>query len=624
MKPNKNRRKERRESKRSDAPAIAERSQGFFEKPYFPAASILILVFIAFIPTLNNDFIPSWDDHIYVTDNLMIRHLDFASIKGFFSTAINGTYVPLTLLSFAIEYRFFGLDPLPYHVTNLLLHLACTLLVFRLFRLLKVDPVYAAVGALFFGIHPMHVESVAWITERKDLLYGIFYLASLVAYINHINNPRSRWKWISLSLFFFCLSLFSKIQAVTLPLSLFLIDYLLLRAFGLKSRASENETNSGYSSPEPFPVRKEAARGIGTLKIILEKVPYLALSLIFGIYGLLVLGKLGALQFNDGATLWQRMFMGMFALANYILKFVAPFRLSALYPLPGSSTMSSLMLYGLSPAILILAVYLVCRFARNTRAVIFGSLFFLVNVMFLLQVVRVGSAFAADRFTYIPYIGLIFIVIWALKEIDKRKESARRPVAVIVSLFIIVFLAMTWDRCETWKNDETLWTDVIEKHPSASPMPYNNRATWFNARKQWDNSISDCSKAIAIAPRESIAYSNRGLAYMSLGDFKKAIADLSFAVQIRPDFANAWANRGIAFLNTQAWDRAVADLTKALELNPRDADSYVNRGIAFDNQGEYEKAISDYSAAISIDPNLQLAYANRQAAFQKLQRGLGR
>ena len=155
----------------------------FTEDPRFLGAIIIILTCIAFFPSLKNNFISTWDDNVYVTENPIIRHLDLQSVKQIFTRQVNGTYVPLPLLSYAIEYRFFGSNPLPFHITNLVFHLLSVLLVFQLFRLLKINILFAAAGALLFGIHPMRVESVAWIAERKDIFYSFFYLAALVTHV---------------------------------------------------------------------------------------------------------------------------------------------------------------------------------------------------------------------------------------------------------------------------------------------------------------------------------------------------------------------------------------------------------------------------------------------------------
>ena len=187
--------------KRKDA------KEGFFKKPLNLTIIILGITFIVFFPSLKNDFMPTWDDEKYVTNNPVIRDLNFTNIRQIFTKPVNGTYVPLPLLTFAFEFNLFGNNPLPFHASNLILHLICTFLVFQLFRLLKLDLIYAAFGALLFGIHPMRVESVAWITERKDVLYGCFYLISIIGYIKYTREQKQTSKFFILSFISFILAL---------------------------------------------------------------------------------------------------------------------------------------------------------------------------------------------------------------------------------------------------------------------------------------------------------------------------------------------------------------------------------------------------------------------------------
>jgi len=188
------------------------------------ALLVLILTFFALSPVLKNGFINTWDDEKYVTSDPIIQAPGLSGVGAMFTHQVNGSYVPLPLLTFAIEYHLFGMNPVPFHVTNLLLHLLCTFLVFRLLLMFRLDLRMAAFGALLFGIHPMHVESVAWITERKDVLYGAFYLTSLLMYLKHLQTPRGN-RYLLLCFLFFFLSLLSKIEAVTLPLVMLLFDY---------------------------------------------------------------------------------------------------------------------------------------------------------------------------------------------------------------------------------------------------------------------------------------------------------------------------------------------------------------------------------------------------------------
>ena len=529
-----------------------EEKKFFFEKPLFLLTVILGFTTIAFLPSLKNDFMPTWDDILYVTNNPMIWQLDQASFKAMFSTPVNSTYVPLTLLSFAVEYHFFGLDPHGYHVTNLLLHLICTLLVFLFLRRLKLDAIYATFGAVLFGIHPMHVESVAWITERKDLLYSLFYLCSMNLYLIFVQKGYKTWRYLFLSILFFILSLFSKIQAVTLPLSLLLVDYLLERP--LKSR------------------------------LILEKIPYLILSLVFGIAGILILKQHGTLDTGDTFSFFQRMLLGLYALSAYLIKFIDPFHLSASYPFPVITGQYLPALYYLNLVFLLAVAFIVYRSVRYTRAVLFGSLFFLFNIMFLLQVYRAGYAYMADRFSYIPYIGLAFIAGWSLYKIAPLNNVKKYMVMVAMSIILVLFASMASDRCKVWKNGETLWTDVLEKYPEGN----------------------------------AVAYSNHGLICEDSGQLENALADYSKAIEINPKYTKAYYNLGNVNVKLSHLDKAIVNYTKAIEIRPKFVQAYFNRGLAYGNLGRFDKALDDFNRVIEIDPGFTMAYTNRDVAIRHM------
>ncbi len=543
---------------------------------------LITVTFISFSPSLKNGFIPTWDDNVYVTGNTMIRHLDAGSLKEMFTTTVNGTYVPLPLVFFAVEYALFGLNPLPYHLLSLLLHLLCTLAVFYFLRQMKVKSIYSVFGALLFAIHPMHVESVAWITELKDLLFGLFYLCSLIFYTRYIQAGEGKGKFMALSLACFVLSLFSKIQAVSLPLSLMLIDYFFERPF--------------------------------KLRLLLEKVPFFVLSLCFGIGGVLAIQSQGGLDFSGTFSLFQRVLLGLYALSAYIVKFLAPVHLSALYPFPAAGS-SLPWIYYLTPLFLLLLGFMVYRSARYTRAVVFGSLFFVVNIMFVLQIVSVGTAFMADRFTYIPYLGFAFIAAWALEKAVNSKKGLTFRLASAVSIIALFFIFLTYDRCRIWLNGETLWTDVIEKYPGESSRPYSNRSVLYNEAGQWEKTISDCTRAISIDPNDAIAFSNRGVAFANIGEWDRAMSDCSRAIEINPEFGNAWSNRGNVFFGLKNWPKAVEDYTRAIAINPNDGNAWANRGIALGNLGDYNKAIEGLTKAIEIDPGNAKAYSNRGSVF---------
>ena len=293
---------------------------------------ILLITIIVYSNSLNNGFV-QWDDYKYVSDNEDIKQLNSQSIYKYFTTYYLKMYQPLTMISYALEYKLGGLNPQTYHRTNLVFHTLNVLLVFCFILLLTKKAPIAAVSALFFGIHPLHVESVAWISERKDLLYSFFYLGSLIAYIFYRKRNNSYGLYF-LAVLFFILSLFSKSAAVTLPFILVLTDYYLRNKLTFRSN--------------------------------LDKIPFFALSVIFGIISLLsqrIIG--GDLDYVTGYTFLDRLFMGAYAFTFYIIKSVFPFGLSAIHPLPLKEEGILPVAYYISGLTFIFFAYILVRLSKS-------------------------------------------------------------------------------------------------------------------------------------------------------------------------------------------------------------------------------------------------------------------
>ena len=485
----------------------------FYEKPFFLVITIVVITAIAYIPSLKGTFMDTWDDSYYITNNPIIRELNIHSVKAMFTTPVNSSYVPLPLLTFAVEYKLFGYNPLPFHITNLILHLLCTLLVFRLFRLLKLNIFYAALAALLSGVHPMRVESVAWITERKDMLYSLFFLGAMIMYIKFLTQKERRSVIFILSLLLFIFSLLSKIQAVTLPLCLLVLDYYFER---------------------PFRIR-----------LIIEKLPFFILSLVCGTIGLIVLSKGGALKPNEVLSLGDRTFYGLYALSIYIVKFVAPFYQCASYSYPVMPGQSLPLVYYLNPVILILLAFLVFRTIRYTRIIVTGTLFFLFTIIFMLQILSAGTAYLADRFSYIPYIGLFFIAGWCIQQIIKTKKN-KTVVLPVLFMIIVLFSILTFNRCKIWENGETLWTDVINKNPGLFP-PYMNRGSYYELINQPEKALKDYDAASKLNPKEITCYLSRGSLKIEMKDYKGAESDYYKAIALDPKNAEAYQNLGLVY-----------------------------------------------------------------------------
>lgn len=534
---------------------------------------ILVIPAISFFPCLKNDFL-NWDDPQYVTENKMIMQWSWRNIETIFDSIYMGHYHPLTLLSYALEYRFLKLNPFAYHLTNLILHLMNGLLVFWLIWMLKGGVLTSLVVSLFFGIHPLHVESVAWISERKDLLCSFFFLGSLIVYLTYLKTRGRRFYF--LSLFLFLLSLLSKSMAVTLPLVLVLCDYRLNRKFDRKS--------------------------------LIEKIPFLVMAFIFVIIASFALRSSGMVDPKSSLSFFKNIFIMSEVLTSYFSKLILPIRLSCIYPsIKGIGGVWSYVYLTTIIGFLIAGILL----GRYNKIITFGTLFFFITILPTLPVKII-----ADRYIYIPSIGIFFIAAEGFYWLYRSQLEPIKIVKPILAILLIgilgTFSFLTWERCQVWRDNISLWNDVLKNYPNI-PVAYNNRGEAYLRRGDYDKAIFDYDQALRINPNYNKAYNlydNRGSAYLMKGDYERAIADYDQALRIRPNDANSHHNRGTAYLYKGDPEKAISDFNKALEINPGYAETYFNKALACEKIGHLKEAIEAYRGFIENVPPQYVTYIN--------------
>lgn len=526
---------------------------------YYGGVAIALLIFAVYSQTFKYDFV-NWDDNVNIYENKNVVNFD---VKGIFSEHVIGNYNPLSNFTFALEYKLVKDNAKWYHINNVLLHIICTLLIFVLMKRLGLNFFSSVIIVLLFGIHPMHVESVAWITERKDVLFGTFYLSSLLFYISYYKNKKNIYYLLSIVLFI--LSLLSKIQAVSLPLTLFLIDYWL--------------------------------NGKLTVKSQLNKIPFFLLSLVTGIIGIYFLGQEGSLNIENSHPIFQRLFIGSYSFVVYIIKSLVPYQLSAIYPYPPEINIVHYL--SMIPAIAVVLAAFIS--VKKNKILTFGILFFTLNILFVLQVVGAGQGFIADRFSYIPYIGLFFIYALFIEKSIEKFSGQRILIYSMFGAFILFFLISTVNRIKVWENSETLWTDVKKKQPTAA-IAYYNLGDYFRKKNENDKALNNYNIAIQLEPQNPMIYNNRGEIFFAQQQYDLALADYNKSLSVDPEFTNALANRGAVFGITKKYDEALKDLSKAISINPNDARALSNRGFVYYNQNENEKAIQDFNASIQLNP----------------------
>lgn len=564
-------RKNAPKKKQKKTAKIAQKGASTYNIP-IPLLFAIIATIIAFIPSLQNDFV-TWDDDVNILKNPNLQVFDWRSIKGIFTETVIGNYNPLAIFSLAAEKAIFGLNATVIHVNNLLLHLVCVFFVYKIGRQLKLSPIAAGVVALLFGIHPMRVESVAWVTERKDVLYGAFYFAAIFTYIKYILSEKKRRLFLGLTIGFFVLSLLSKIQAVALPLSLLAVDFWLKREL--------------------------------SFKLILEKTPYFIGSLTFGLIGIFFLSKEGSLEQATNYTFWERLLVGGYSYVIYLAKFIFPYEMSPLYPYP--STLGTSFYLG-AALLLPILVGLYYAFKKGHRVLLFGFAFFTFNVMFMLQVVGAGQGFIADRFTYVPYFGLFFIIGYYFQQIKLQKPALNKAISIGLGAYLLVFGIMTWQQNKIWKNGGTLWTHVL-KYYNNIDTPYSNRAQFYRDQGNMQQALADYTKAIEVKPNKGSTYNSRGKTYFDIGGPKgdqtliqQAIADYTKGIELSPELGELYANRGAALGYQGKMQQALTDLNKAIELEPNKIGGYSNRSLLHMQLGNHELAIKDHTSYLGLNP----------------------
>jgi heme/copper-type cytochrome/quinol oxidase subunit 4 len=555
---------------RTEHPAKPSRSY----RIVFPLFAVALTA-IAFIPTLNNDFV-NWDDIIYVMNNNMIRSVTTDNLQQIFSSYYMGNYHPLVLLSFMLDYNLFEMDPVAYHVHNLLIHLINTLLVFCfVYRLLQQQAIPAFITALLFGIHPMHVESVAWISERKDLLYTAWFLLSAITYLFYIDT--SKKSYLFLSILFFLLSLLSKAQAVTLPLVMVAIDWYRRRPF--------------------------------RVSLLLEKaIPFL-LALGFGILAIYAQKEDKALN-PVKIQIIDSLFFGQYSLGMYLYKFLFPFNLCAFhtYPLTPEGR-APLWIYG-SPLILIILVLIIMYSWKKYSWAAFGMIFFIVTIFPVLQFFPVGQAVVAERYSYVPYIGLSVIASMLFLLVKQRlgNKTARQWFMVAGCAVVLLFVILTMRQGAVWNDSISLWTKVLKQYPR-NISAYVNRGFIYNQVGRHQEAIIDCETGIRIDSSNYKFYVNRAVAWRKLGDNRKAMADYTKAIELEPENWEARLDRGILYTDVfNEYDKGISDFRHFLRIQPKHANGMFNLGVAFLKKGEDDSAYTWCMKSLELDPSMGMAH----------------
>ena len=586
-------------------------------------AAILVVTFLALKVSLLNQF-TNWDDPGYVVNQPLIKDLSAVGLRNIFTKPVMGNYHPLTMLTYAIDYSLANLNPFSYHLQSLLFHLATTALVFCFVLVLTRRRIAAIITALLFGLHPMHVESVAWAAGRKDVVYGAFYIASCIAWVYYCRSGEAKkWKWYAGALLMFLCSLLAKPVAVSLPLTLLIIDYFENRTW--KSIAT------GLVMPQEATIDYKAVKF--NFPVLLEKLPFFAISVGFGIksmYDQRVFGALGTQ--GEKFNFIERIGLGGYALVTYLWKAVAPVKLLCFYPYPLKENGALPAMYYIYPAIALSLLFVVGLLFRKNKAVVFGTLFFLVNIALLLQFIPVGGAIIADRYSYIPYLGLFFILGWFVSVLfnDSTKQQLGRLAFGGVMAYCLVLGYLSNERCKVWYDGVSLWRDEIEIEPMRAPNGYNNLGFFYfskfngsvNAQERklfYDSSYYLLTRAIELQSTFVNPYISLGELLRSNGQFteSKVFYYKALKLDTADQASNAYLGLAIVYAITRNADSALFCFNKTLALQPYNPEAHSNYANFLDMTGKSDSAIIQYGIAIDQNPDIVPPYLNRARALQR-------
>jgi len=544
----------------------------------------LIVVTLAVYWQVNHYDFVNFDDNVYVTENHHIQSgITMDGFRWSFSAPAKnyaGLWTPLLWLSFMLDNQIYGMNAGGYHLTNLILHILSSLLLFWLFNRMTGAVWKSAFVAAVFALHPLHVESVAWVTERKDVLSAFFWMLTLCLYVYYTETPAI--KRYLLVLFGFVLALMSKPMVITLPVVMILLDYWPLKRF---------ESNKD--------------------KIFLwqlkEKTPFFILSAV-----IFVVTLTGQEPDWEHFPFFLRLVNGPVAFVTYLEKTFWPHDMAVFYPFPAHIPLwqvsgATLLIIAISIAVIVMAKRLPYLFV--------GWMWFTITIFPVTGIIyQIWLCAMTDRYHYIPSIGLTVMMAWGIPLLSPRQDMRKMILFPMGILFIGILSFLTWKQCGYWKNSNTLFSYALQVTQD-SFVAHNNLGLALVAEGKIDEAIGHYNEALRIKPRDPQSLNNRGIAFSKIDQHQNAIRDYNKVISINPNIADAYYNRGLAYTNTGQYQQAIADYNKSISLNPDYVEVYNNRGFIYLKFGQYQRAIDDYNEVIRLMPNHANAYNNRAFVY---------
>jgi len=535
------------------------------------AVLIAIGTFLAFQSMLTHDFL-NIDDHVYVTDNTFVQKgISIESVKWAFTTLHAEFYHPVTWLSLMLDTHLFGINPAGYLSSNLLLHILNTLLLFTILLKLTRMSIQSAFVAMLFAIHPLHIESVAWIAERKDVLSTLFWMLAILCYITYVKKPKtSRFILIHLV---YLIGLLAKPMLVTLPIILLILDFWPLKRYQGESH--------------------DAGNSIGKLIwMVKEKMFLFFLSAGASVMTIIAQYKGGGLDVMQDLSLGQRMSNALVSIPVYIFRTIWPENLAVFYPFPIEIPLIQVLV---SLCCIVLVTLLCIRFKQKYPYLIVGWLWYVVTLLPVLGILKVGGFATADRYTYIPLIGLFITLSWGIFDL-LEKSRYRKPLSIgLIGMIILGLFFKTTVQLQNWSNSYALFTHAA-KVTRGNDFAYHSLGHIFAANGDFDQAVAQFQKALQINPNRKITQKDlaRLLAYQ--GKFKQSEKYLKQLLEDQPDYGAGHYIFGIVLAMQNRNEEALAHLTKGFRQHPRYQEISRIRHASDEVRGLYTQGLQDAAA----------------------------
>ena len=582
---------------------------------------LVAITWLVFSQTIGYDFV-NYDDHVYVYQNPIVSDgLTMHGIVWAFAHTHARNWHPLTTLSHMLDCEIFGLKAGGHHFINLLLHMLAVLLLFFVLRKMTGNVWRSAFVAALFAIHPLHVESVAWIAERKDVLSAVFFMLTLAAYTSYVRTP-SIGRYVTMSILFAC-GLMSKSMLVSVPLVLLLLDYWPLGRFqpparrGLrpggksdvrhqKSELKRRQTSEKRSHTSDVRRQKSGVQSATFTRLIVEKIPLLALSILCGLVTFLIQERsAGSIE---QLPLGWRINNAIVSCVTYVWQMFWPTRLAVFYRHPENHLAVWQVALALAFLIAITALVLVWRKTRPYLLV--GWLWYSLMLLPVIGIVQIGLQGHADRYTYLPQIGLYLALTWLIADLFSSLQYDRAVLGAASVIVLGALSACAWKQTSSWRNSESLWTHALAV-TTENETAHTNFGMFLLKRGQIDDAISHFQMALQILSQSNEAHYNlsRAIIHCDLasalsrkGSMDEAVMHLEKAIELQPDYADAHYNLGSVLLQKGEIDQAIAQWRTTLSLNPNDAGAHIALGNTLLQKRELREAIVHYQAALEIEP----------------------